>query len=105
MMRIRPLTVIALLGAAVAIADQENPVEPAKTGSAAGVVIDEQSGDRVAKAVVILRRDQEGGIGEITGSDGKFTLHNVDPGNYVLAVEREGYVAAGRQSQTVSVPA
>ena len=69
-MRIRLLTVFALLGAALLgaalpAAGQENPAEPAKTGSVAEVVIDEKSGDPVAKAVVILRRDQEGGIGGI----------------------------------------
>ncbi len=104
-MRIQLLTVLALLGNAVPIAGQENPREPAKTGSVAGVVIDEKSGDRVAKAVVILRRDQEGGIGEITSADGKFTLRDVDPGTYVLAVERDGYVVAPGQSQTVNVQA
>src|SRR6266404_6034104 len=105
-MRIKLLTLLALLGNAVPIAGQENPREPAKTGSVAGVVIDEKSGDPVAKALVILRRDQEGGIGEITSADGKFTLRDVDPGTYVLAVQRDGYVVARRgQSQTVNVQA
>src|SRR5712691_1720331 len=104
-MQIRLLTVVALLGAAVPIAGQENSVKPAKTGSVAGVVIDEKSGDRVAKATVILRREQEGGIGEITSADGEFTLRDVDPGTYVLAVERDGYVVAGGQSQTINVQA
>src|SRR6266851_5304363 len=104
-MRIRLLTAAALLGTAAHIAGQENPVEPPKTGSVAGVVIDEKSGDRVAKAVIILRRGEEGGIGGITGADGKFTLRDVDPGTYVLAVERDGYVVARGQSQTVNVQA
>src|SRR6266851_6263835 len=102
-MRIRLLTAAALLGTAAHIAGQENPVEPPKTGSVAGVVIDEKSGDRVAKAVIILRRGEEGGIGGITGADGKFTLRDVDPGTYVLAVERDGYVVARGESQTVNV--
>src|SRR5438128_11346386 len=104
-MRIRLLTVVTLLGAALPAAGQQNPAEPAKTGSVAGVVIDEKSGDPVAKAVVILRRDQEGGIGGITGSDGKFTLRDVDPGTYLLVVERDGYVVARGPSQTVKVQA
>src|SRR5437879_13200845 len=58
-MRIRLLTAAALLGTAAPIAGQENQVEPPKTGSVAGVVIDEKSGDRVAKAGIILRRDEQ----------------------------------------------
>ncbi|PYT29625.1 MAG: hypothetical protein DMG57_11065 [Acidobacteria bacterium] len=133
-MRIRLLTAAALLGTAAPIAGQENQVEPPKTGSVAGVVIDEKSGDRVAKAVIILRRDEQrtvpsgnvsggrnlystgslfprtctevpGEIGEITGADGKFTLRDVDPGTYLLAVERDGYVIARGQTQTVKVQA
>jgi protocatechuate 3,4-dioxygenase beta subunit len=104
-MQIRLLTMVAVLGATASIDCQENPAGQAKTGSVAGVVIDEKSGDRVPKAVVILRRDQESGIADITGSDGKFTLGDVEPGSYVLAVERDGYVVAPGQSQTVSVEA
>src|ERR1039457_1368754 len=104
-MRIRLFAAVALLGAAAPAAGQESPMEPPKTGSVAGVVIDEKSEDRIAKAFVILRRDQEGGVGAFTGADGKFTLRDVDPGTYVLAVERDGYVVARGQSQTVLVQA
>jgi len=101
----RLFAAVALLSAAAPGAGQESPVAPPKTGSVAGVVIDEKSEDRIAKAFVILRRDQEGGMGEITGADGKFTLRDVDPGAYVLTVERDGYVVARGQSQTVQVQA
>ena len=104
-MRFLLVTAALLLGTVAPVAGQENPVDVPKTGSVAGVVIDEKSGARIARAVVILRRDQEGGIGEITGADGKFTLRDVDPGTYVLAVERDGYVVARGQSQTVNVQA
>jgi len=63
-MRIRLFAAVALLGAAAATAGQQSPAEPPKTGSVAGVVIDEKSEDRIAKAFVILRRDQEGGVGQ-----------------------------------------
>ena len=102
-MCVRLLTASALLCVAGPMAGQVTPAEPAKTGSVAGVVVDGKSGDGVAKAVVILRHDQAGGIGAITDSEGKFTLHDVDPGTYLLAVERDGYVAARAQSQTVNV--
>jgi protocatechuate 3,4-dioxygenase beta subunit len=68
-------------------------------------VVDGESGAGVAKAVVILRHDQGGGIGAITDREGKFTLRDVDPGSYVLAVERDGYVVARGQPQTVNVQA
>ena len=104
-MRIRLFATVALLGAAAPAAGQESPAEPPKTGSVAGVVIDEKSEDRIAKAFVILRRDQEGGVGQTTGSDGKFTLRDMDPGTYIIAVERDGYVVPRGQSQTVTVQA
>jgi hypothetical protein len=104
-MLIQLSTAAALLAIVVPIAAQENPAEPPKTGSVAGVVLDETSGAGVAKAVVILRQNQEGGIGTTTSSDGKFTLRDVDPGTYVLAVERDGYVLARGQFQTVNVQA
>ncbi len=104
-MRIRLLAAVALLGAAAPAAGQESPAEPPKTGSVAGVVIDEKSEDCIAKALVILRRDQEGGVGQITGSDGKFTIRDLDPGTYIVAVERDGYVVARGQTQTVTVQA
>jgi protocatechuate 3,4-dioxygenase beta subunit len=104
-MRIRLFAALALLGASAPAVGQESPMEPPKTGSVAGVVIQEKSEEGIAKALVILRRDQEGGVGAITGPDGKFTLRDVDPGTYVLTAERDGYVVARGQSQTVQVQA
>ncbi|MBZ5580820.1 MAG: carboxypeptidase-like regulatory domain-containing protein [Acidobacteriia bacterium] len=103
-MRIRPLAALALL-AAVPVAAQENPQEPPRTGSVAGIVSDGKSGDPVPKAVVILRREEAGGIAAVAGPDGKFALRDVEPGAYVLAVHRDGYVASGEGPQTVVVQA
>ena len=94
----------ALLGNAAQVSGQENPPVSPKTGSIAGAAIDEKSGEGIAKALIILRRDHEGGLGEIADAKGKFTLHGVDPGMYTLTVERDGYVTRG-QSQTISVQA
>ena len=102
---IRLLIAAALLGDAAQVSGQEDPAAAPKTGSIAGVAIDEKSGEGIAKALIILRRDQEGGLGEITDAKGKFTLRDVDPGVYTLSIERDGYVAAGEKSQTVSVQA
>src|SRR5215831_17015534 len=104
-MQIRLLSVIAFLGVTFPSASQENPAEPPKTGSVAGIVIEEKSGDGVTKATVILRRDQESGIGAISNSEGKFTLRDLEPGTYAITVERDGYVPARGQAQTVNVQA
>ncbi len=93
-----------LLGGAL-LTGQENPAAAPKTGSVAGAVIDERSGEGIPKALVTLRRDPEGGIGQITDSNGKFTLRDVEPGTYTLAVERDRYVLARGQSQTIDVQA
>ena len=102
---IRLLIASALLGNAAQVSGQENPPVSPKTGSIAGVAIDDKSGEGIAKALIILRRDREGGLGEITDAKGKFTLRDVDPGVYTLSVERDGYVVARAQPQTVSVQA
>lgn len=102
---IRLLIASALLGNAAQVSGQENPPVPPKTGSITGIAIDEKLGDGIAKALIILRRDREGGVGEVTDANGKFTLRDVDPGMYTLSVERDGYVVARGQPQTVSVQA
>jgi hypothetical protein len=81
---IRLLIASSLLGETAQVSGQENPPVPPKTGSIAGVAIDEKSGEGIAKALIILRRDQQGGLGEITDAKGKFTLRDVDPGVYTL---------------------
>src|SRR5437870_12841635 len=80
-MRIRLLTAAALLGTAAPIAGQENQVEPPKTGSVAGVVIDEKSGDRVAKAVIILRRDEQRTVpsGNVSGGRNLYSTGSLFP--------------------------
>src|SRR5260370_11702476 len=102
---IRLLIASMLLGGAAPVSGQEDPTAAPKTGSVAGAAIDEKSGDGIAKALIILRRDQQGGVGVVTDANGKFTLRDVDPGMYTLSAERDGYVVAHGQSQTVSVQA
>jgi len=97
---------VALIATVGPIAAQPSPSESAKTGSVAGVVIEEKSGDAVPKAVVVVRRsEQEPGIGATSSVDGKFTLRELNPGTYTIAVERDGYVLARGQSQTLNVQA
>ncbi len=94
-----------LFANAVLVLGQENPATPPKTGSVVGVAVDEKSGDGIARVRIVLRRDQEGGIGEVTSVDGKFTLRDVEPGTYTLSAERVGWVVARGQSPTVTVQA
>ena len=61
---IRLLIASTLLGETAQVSGQENPPVSPKTGSIAGVAIDEKSGEGIAKALIILRRDHEGGLGE-----------------------------------------
>ncbi len=103
MMSIRLSITSALLGGAALLCSQENPPAPPKTGSVAGTVIDEKSGEGIPKALITLRRDPEGGLGQITDSNGKFSLHDVEPGTYTLSVERDRYVLARGQTQTIDV--
>ena len=100
---IRLLMAAVLLGGAALLTGQENPAAAPKTGSVAGAVIDEKSGEGIPKALIILRRDQEGGIGQVTDSNGKFTLRDVEPGTYTLSVQRDRYVLTRGQSQTIDV--
>jgi hypothetical protein len=93
-MRIRLFMAAALLGASLPTAGQEKPAEPPKTGSVAGIIIDQNYGDAVPKAIVILRHGEEEGIGATTGADGKFLLRDVDPGAYAITVEKDGIPAA-----------
>ncbi len=102
MMSIR-LSISSAILCGVLLSAQENPAAPPKTGSVAGTVIDEKSGEGIPKALITLRRDPESGLGQITDANGKFALHDVEPGTYTLSVERDRYVVARGQSQTIDV--
>lgn len=91
---------LALLNAAA-----QDSSSPPKTGSVTGIAIDDKTGEPIARAVIILRHDRDDGVGGVADAKGKFTLREIDPGTYTLSVEREGYVAARRQPQTVIVQA
>ena len=58
-----------------------------------GRVIDAKSGEAVKKALVILRRGKDRGIGAYSDAAGNFAFQPVEPGLYALSAERDGYIA------------
>jgi Carboxypeptidase regulatory-like domain len=61
-----------------------------------GSVVDEQ-GKPIARAKVIEKRDwRDSWAAQLTGADGRFRLANTSPGELVVTVEADGYVASDR---------
>ena len=78
--------------------------EANKTGEVQGTVLEAASNEPIRKALVVLRKGDEPGVGTYTDEAGKFALHAVDPGTYLISAERSGFVAdpkMPRQSITV----
>ena len=90
-MRVALVTV--LLTIAPAYGFQLSPTDRS-AGTLEGRVLEARSGDRaiaIKKALVILKRGQEPGIGTYSDEKGNFQLQ-VEPGAYALTVERDGFV-------------
>ncbi|MDE6271257.1 MAG: carboxypeptidase-like regulatory domain-containing protein [Muribaculaceae bacterium] len=62
--------------------------EEIQTGSIAGSVADATTGEPVATVNVTLT---PGGKSTVTGSDGSFYFHNLEPGEYAIDISKEGY--------------
>jgi hypothetical protein len=92
---------ITCLVSAAALVFSQTPAEPPKPGRIEGRVIDAGSGDAVRKVLVVLRRGNEPGIGTYTGSDGKFSFNEVEPGPYTLSGERDGYTGGSQPKDNV----
>jgi hypothetical protein len=91
LLRIAPL---ALLFAGVAIAQT--------TGTIIGVVTDASSGKPVAGAVVVARSPAlQGEQTAVTDDNGAYRVTLLPPGEYVLAVQLEGYKPAERSDITL----
>src|SRR5438309_2261174 len=80
-----------LLAGTSAITYSQTP--SAAVGTVTGRVIEAHSDkpSAIQKALVILRRGQEPGIGAYSDDKGNYTL-KVSPGAYIVTVERSGYV-------------
>jgi hypothetical protein len=109
---------ISILIAAL-LAQQVSPPTAASTPSTtaaarvAGRIVNSLTGDAVAKAVVILRAHDPvhaPSYADETDAQGRFSIPDVEPGEYAIAVERAGFIlestgAVGAPGPTVKVDA
>ena len=87
---------ILLLPALLLASFSQSPGTADKTGEVQGTVFDATSNEPIHKALVILRKGDDAGIGTYSDEAGKFTLREVDPGTYLISAEREGFVAESK---------
>lgn len=71
--------------------------EYASYGSLYGTVTDSKSGDLLPNVTVIL---SPGGITKITGNDGLFEYNDLDPQQYTITIQKDGY---NTNRKTISV--
>jgi len=98
-------------GAAAAVA----PKGDGQKSQIAGQVLDSGTGQPLKKAWVTARqmdRGRRSASSAVTDSEGRFLLQNLDAGQYILSVQRNGYVSqafgqrnAGEQGTTISLGA
>lgn len=81
------ITLLSGLWLAVACSSDLNE-ESDSIGSIAGSVSDTTTGEPVSTVNVILK---PGGKSTVTGSDGSFYFVNLEPGQYTIEINKEGY--------------
>lgn len=89
----------------IACAIQASPAEQASTPSIQGKVLEEPEGQPIRKANVQLygrERPTGSNYSAISDAQGQFTIDGVKPGQYVVVVERPGFVQSNRRI-TISV--
>ena len=88
------LAMIALLAPPLLAAAQVPQQEAEETCTIDGYVVRIGSGEPLRKAQVVLRpeRGRRPVYGAVTDASGLFTLDGIEPGNYRLEIERDGYV-------------
>ncbi len=89
----------------IACAIQATPPEQASTPSIQGKVLEEPEGPPIRKANVQLygrKRPTGSSYSAISDVQGQFTIDGVQPGQYVVVVERPGFVQSNRRI-TISV--
>lgn len=77
-----------LIGLFMGISCSSDLDESSPTGSIAGSVSDETTGEPVATVNVTLA---PGGKSTVTGTDGSFSFENLEPGSYTVEISKEGY--------------
>jgi len=74
-----------------------------KTGEIRGSVTEAVSHAPIHKALVILRKGEDAGIGTYTDAEGRFILHEINAGTYLISAEHSGFVATDAKTQWQSV--
>lgn len=85
---------------------QAIPQEQASTPSIQGKVLQEPDGQPIRKANVQLNGQKGPASSEYSAStdaEGKFEIDDVQPGHYVVVVERPGFVQSGTGSRQTSI--
>lgn len=95
MKKILIFSVVAILFSLISCTKEEYDV----FASVYGVVSDTKTGELIPNATVVL---SPGGETKITGSDGQFLFNDVDPQQYTITVQKEGY-QTNRKSVTAII--
>jgi len=99
------ITVFSLILVPIACAIQASPPEQASTPTIQGKVLEEPEGPPIRKANVQLygrKSPTVSNYSAISDVQGQFTIDGVQPGQYVVVVERPGFVQSNRRI-TISV--
>jgi len=99
------ITAFSLILVPIACAIQASPPEQASTPSIQGKVLEEPEGPPIRKANVQLygrKSPTVSNYSAISDVQGQFTIDGVQPGQYVVVVERPGFVQSNRRI-TISV--
>lgn len=85
---------------------QKNAPAETSTLSIRGKVLQEPDGQPIRKANVQLNGQKGPAVAQysaVTDADGQFTIDDVQPGQYVVVVERPGFVQSGTGNRRLSV--
>jgi len=103
---VKPLILgFSLILVAIAHAIQASPQEQTSTPSIQGKVLQEPDGQPIRKANVQLSGQKGPAIqySATTDAEGKFEIDDVQPGHYIVVVERPGFVQSGTGSRQTSI--
>lgn len=96
-MKTRLLTTLSLAFILISLVGCSNNAEPELYGNIIGQITDKESGEPIKSASVSL---SPGGMSTVTSNDGLFEYISLDPEQYTLTVQMEGYMT-NRKTITV----
>ena len=91
----RHFLLVSLILPLLCYADKRTQAPPTPKGTIEGVVLKAGTGEPLKKAWVTLRRTQGQGGSESAMSEatGRFSIKGIEPGQYTLWIERNGFVS------------